>query len=58
MDSVTDGYALWWTDGSPRVEPCAMATVGLPDVAGFTGMIDARNELNGPVALGATGGGG
>lgn len=58
MATVSDGYALWWTDGSPLVAPCAFATAGLPDVTDFTGMIDARNDLNGPAALGSVGGGG
>ncbi len=58
MATVSDGYALWWTDGSPLVAPCAFATAGLPDVTDFTGMIDARNDLNGPAVLGSVGGGG
>ena len=57
MDSLSDGYALWWTEGSPLVAPCTFATAGLPDVAGFTGMIDARNDSNDPAALRAAGGG-
>ncbi len=58
LTALADGYAVWWTDGSPRVAACTFATAGLPGTAVFTGMIDAGHDSNGPAAQAATGGGG
>lgn len=57
MGAFVDGYAMWWTEGSPLVPACTLVTVGLPDSVGFIGMIDARNDSNGPSAIAASGGG-
>jgi type VI secretion system protein ImpM len=32
-------YSLWWTDGSPHVQPCMLAHRALPQAALFTAMI-------------------
>lgn len=39
LGAVHDGYALWWTEGSPFVPACCRVLGGLPDGADFTGMI-------------------
>jgi type VI secretion system protein ImpM len=33
------GQSVWWTDGSARVEPCAILCRGLPAPAAFTQML-------------------
>ena len=35
------GNGLWWTQGSPRVPPCAFASHTLPDCSTFAKMLDA-----------------
>lgn len=34
-------WGLWWTAGSPRVPPSALALPDLPDAGRFVGMLDA-----------------
>jgi type VI secretion system protein ImpM len=33
-------YALWWTQGSERVEPCLLVTDGFPAPGAYTAMLD------------------
>lgn len=35
-------YCIWWTDGSPLVEPCTLLTQGLPQVSQFGAMLDGQ----------------
>ncbi len=41
LTAFGDGYALWWTDGSPFVPAGCLALGALPDAAVFASMIDA-----------------
>lgn len=41
LGSCPAGGALWWSEGSGRVPPTALATAGLPDEAEFAAMLDA-----------------
>jgi len=34
------GHSLWWTEGSPVVEPSVLMCAGLPRVQGFVAMLD------------------
>jgi type VI secretion system protein ImpM len=36
------GHSLWWTDGSPGVEPSMLMCAGMPRAERFTAMLDAR----------------
>ncbi|HSU06822.1 MAG TPA: type VI secretion system-associated protein TagF [Acetobacteraceae bacterium] len=40
--------AIWWTSGGPHVAPRRWALVGLPDPAGFAGMIDDSEQTEMP----------
>ncbi len=47
------GSALWWTEGSPRVQPGRLVTRGLPESDVFAGMLDqAGGNLPFPVTHG------
>lgn len=35
-------YSMWWTDGSPRVDPCLLAGPNLPLHASFAAMLDGE----------------
>ncbi|WP_334190998.1 type VI secretion system-associated protein TagF [Noviherbaspirillum sp.] len=35
-------YSMWWTDGSPRVDPCFLAGPNLPLHASFAAMLDGE----------------
>jgi type VI secretion system protein ImpM len=34
------GHSLWWTEGSPGVEPSMLVCAGMPHVQGFAAMLD------------------
>ena len=36
------GHSLWWTDGSPGVEPSMLMCAGMPRAERFAAMLDAR----------------
>ena len=35
-------YCVWWTNGSPQVEPSLLVSPGLPPIGGFSAFIDGR----------------
>jgi type VI secretion system protein ImpM len=42
LDRALRPTALWWSDGSNAVDPCWVATSGLPDARRFTAMWSAK----------------
>jgi type VI secretion system protein ImpM len=39
--AALQGHSLWWTEGSPGVEPSMLVCAGLPRAQRFTAMLDA-----------------
>jgi len=37
-----DGYSLWWSNGSQRVEPSFATCAGLPAATGFTALLNGN----------------
>jgi type VI secretion system protein ImpM len=40
--AALQGYSLWWTEGSPRVEPCLLMYSGLPEKQVFARLLDGN----------------
>jgi len=38
-------YSVWWTSGSPKVQPCLLTCAGLPPVDGFSAFLDGKWSL-------------
>jgi type VI secretion system protein ImpM len=47
LDRALRPAALWWSDGSNAVDPCWVATSGLPDARRFTAMWSAKTPESG-----------
>lgn len=45
--SNAGGTILWWSDGSDRVAPCVLRTVGLPRATAAVAMLDGEWPLHG-----------
>ena len=45
IPAPTPGTALWWTTGSPRVQPTRLSTTGLPSSLQFAAMLDEAGAL-------------
>lgn len=42
ISASLQGYSLWWTEGSPQVEPSMLMYAGLPKALGFAVMLDGN----------------
>jgi len=42
LERLFKGHALWWTQGSERVQPCLLITEGLPPVECFAALLDGQ----------------
>ncbi|MBW8898895.1 MAG: type VI secretion system-associated protein TagF [Massilia sp.] len=38
--AVLQGHSLWWTEGSPGIEPSMLVCAGMPRARGFSAMLD------------------
>ena len=44
-DATAAGDAIWWSDGSARVQPARMVLQTLPDAATYAAMLGAHPDI-------------
>jgi type VI secretion system protein ImpM len=44
LERMLNPVSLWWTEGSNDIVPTVLCMSGLPDPAGFAGMLSGRNQ--------------
>jgi len=42
LTNLLKGHSLWWTDGSPHIQPCALICEGLPSSLQCIAMLDGK----------------